>query len=274
MDLQKLINNVNQKKIIFTVTPGRSGTTLLTRILEILPDTASFHEEYPGYDHVLRYVQTNPAMALQFIVNSKLPHIVNTNCKIYAETSHVLCKGFLEAYIKLGVNFKLIDLRRHPREVASSMYGYNSIPGRTIDGLAHYLSPNDPAVLPMPHWTNLHDYQICFWHSLEIERRQRKYTSWMKNTGSDVHTIKMHNLCDFDSFIELCKVINIDDGINEDAARSKHQEIVSVNQNPKNKFREIDFDRDKLEMQVLNLISSYEPYLWADVKDFYGNNRV
>ncbi len=76
MDTQKLVEKANEKNLIFTATPGRSGTTLLTRLLGILPDTAAFHEEYPGYDHVLRYVQTNPLVAKQFILTHKLPHII------------------------------------------------------------------------------------------------------------------------------------------------------------------------------------------------------
>ncbi len=273
MNIQKLIEKANEKNLIFTVTPGRSGTTLLTRLLGILPDTAAFHEEYPGYDHVLRYVQTNPLVAKQFFLTHKLPHIIGRDESNYVETSHLICKGFIETFINLGLAFKLVDLRRSPSEVAMSMYGYNSIPGRTNDGLSHYLYPEDPGILPLPHWTTLHDYQLCFWHSLEIERRQRCYTRWMERVGAITYTIKMHELVDYDRYISLCERLGYSDMTQNTDNEKKYQEIIRVNQNPKKKFRAIDFDRAKLEAQVIDLISNYDPFLWSDVRGFYGTGK-
>jgi hypothetical protein len=55
------------------------------------------------------------------------------------------------------------------------MYRGGTIPGRTQKGLRFYLSPDDPGVLPLTDWERLHDYQLCYWYCLEIERRAEQY---------------------------------------------------------------------------------------------------
>ncbi|OEU18432.1 hypothetical protein FRACYDRAFT_236711 [Fragilariopsis cylindrus CCMP1102] len=45
--------------LIFTVTAGRSGTTLLTRLLELIPVVVAKHEPKPSFVNVMRKVQNN-----------------------------------------------------------------------------------------------------------------------------------------------------------------------------------------------------------------------
>jgi hypothetical protein len=144
-------------------------------LFSLLPDVASFHEPEPKFSHVLRQVQHKPVQAREFLQNSKLPAIAKYERSVYVETSHLFCKGFLEPAQRLGLRFDLIVLRRSARDVARSLYELGTIPARTNWGRSFLLAPNDPGVLPLPGWETMHDYQLCYWYCLEIERRAKLY---------------------------------------------------------------------------------------------------
>jgi hypothetical protein len=166
---------LREKTLVFTVTTGRSGTGLLASLLSRLPNTTALHEPDPSFISVMRTVQTRPKVAKEFLCEEKLPFIAKQNARVYVETSHLFCKGFLEPLLELGVRPALIFLRREPRDVARSMYRLNTIPGRTKKGRTYYLQPNDPDTLFVSDSDSLTDYQLCFWYCLEIERRQQLY---------------------------------------------------------------------------------------------------
>lgn len=174
--------NIKQKKLVFTVATGRCGTAFFAEILRLIPGTTSVHEPEPEYADVLREVQQDPHLAHAFLVDRKLPVIGQDTSNIYIETTHLFCKGFLEPLLELGIVPALLWIRREHRAVASSMYRGGTIPGRTDKGLRFYLSPDDPGVLQVLDWKQLHDYQLCYWYCLEIERRAREYrTLYEKN---------------------------------------------------------------------------------------------
>ena len=114
----EIIRSVNDKKPIFTVTAGRTGTTYVSRLFGLLPETHAVHEAQPNFVSVMRRAQLDPQAGLAFCANIKLPHIARTREARYVETSHVFCKGFLECFLKLGVMPQLLLLQRAPRKVA------------------------------------------------------------------------------------------------------------------------------------------------------------
>jgi hypothetical protein len=59
----RLLSELGLKNLVFTVTAGRTGTTLLTNLLKALPDTTALHEPEPAFEHYLRRVQRDPAAA-------------------------------------------------------------------------------------------------------------------------------------------------------------------------------------------------------------------
>lgn len=161
--------------LVFTVATGRCGTAFFSEILRLIPGVVSLHEPDPEYADVLRDVQRDPDKARTFLVQRKIPAIAQLAPTIYIETSHLFCKGFLEPLLELGFVPALLWIRRGHRGVASSMFRGGTIPGRTEKGLRFYLSPDDSGVLELPDWQNLHDYQLCYWYCLEIERRGIAY---------------------------------------------------------------------------------------------------
>ena len=196
------LNAVN-KKLIFTVTSGRSGTDYLSRLLAAIPDVSSHHEPNPNFVQVMRRVQSDPAMAYMYLNQHKLPAIAQEPGKIYVETSHLTSKGFLEPMIRMGLRPSLIILRRPPREVAWSYLEKETVPTRTTLGIRYLFDPRDLGVLPLINWESASDYQLCFWYALEVERRQLYYTSIAKHYGLTVVDVTNTELNDWETYAQM-----------------------------------------------------------------------
>ncbi len=171
------------KRLIFTVGTGRNGTGYVSHLLHGLAGICCLHEPDPQFYTVLRAVQTDPGVAERFLLEQKLPAIRAVSEPVYFETSHLACKGFLEPLMSHGVPLDLVILRRDPVLVATSLYLLGTVPGRTPLGLQFLLSPADPGVLPLAHWQDLHDWALCYWYCLEIERRAQVYKQRLAGLG-------------------------------------------------------------------------------------------
>ncbi len=204
-----LLQGLRQKRIIFTVTTGRSGTAYLATLFQYLRGVDAFHEPEPEFYEVLRRAQKEPRTALRFMAEKKLPAIAATPSSIYVETSHLFCKGFLEPTLKLGVVPDLVIHSRPHRQVAISLYKMGTIPGRTRKALQFYLSPEDPNVLPLRNWRSLHDYQLCFWYCLEIERRAEKYESLYRQLNATVVRTKLDEIKTTRGFLKMLGGLNL-----------------------------------------------------------------
>lgn len=181
-----LIEILKNKRMIFTVTTGRSGTAYLTEVFGNLKGVSAFHEPSPEYVEVLRSAQRDRRLAEQFVLEQKLPVIASCPAPIYVETSHLVCKGFLEIFLEHGLLPDLVVHRRPARQVSLSLLKMGTVPGRSPKALKFYLQPSDPGVLPLPGWQNLSDYQLCYWYCREIERRAQHYTELFRGMGARV----------------------------------------------------------------------------------------
>ena len=72
-----------------------------------------------------------------------------------------------------------------------------TIPGRSDKGLTFYLSPADPKVLDLADWQRMHDYQLCYWYCLEIERRAVVYKKIFGQKGARVTETTLEGLKTF-----------------------------------------------------------------------------
>lgn len=191
--MRKIVS-LKQKRFIFTVTTGRSGSSFLTEILGCLKDTCSVHEPRPRLDRVMRMTQGYPIVAEEFLSKKKIPAIggMLKNKSIYAESSHLFCKGFVEAWLRSDEvpTPDLICLDRDLRKISCSLLQIGTTPGRTWQGLKYYLAPNDPDNLTLiEEHDSLHDYQICYWYCLEIEARKKHYKTLIEEQGGKcIHT--------------------------------------------------------------------------------------
>lgn len=186
------------RRLLFTVTTGRSGTEHLARCLSLFSAVESRHEPKPRFSSCFRAVVAAPRIAREFWEREKLPRIARGSTPIYAETSHLFCKGFAEALVELGQVPELIVLRRDARAVARSLWQLESIPGRSLRGVRYYLSPWDPNHLPVDlerarRWS---DYQLCYWYCLEIEARARALKETLGPRGVQFHDVALESIRD------------------------------------------------------------------------------
>lgn len=201
---------LDNTRLIFTITTGRSGTGYLAKVLSFMPTIASSHEADPRFSNVMRSIQNNKNAAYKFWIEDKLPQIVSEPRPIYAETSHLFCKGFIESLLNLGLAPDLILLTRPHRDVATSMYQLETIPGRTEKALEYYLSPSDPDVLALlPKWQKLNDYQLCYWYCLEIGRRSLVYEKEFLERNSRVVKTSLNELNTYSGVYCLLKELDL-----------------------------------------------------------------
>ncbi|PKU25164.1 hypothetical protein [Telmatospirillum siberiense] len=260
---------VLDKKLIFTVTAGRTGTSYLTKLLEAVPTVSAHHEPKPNYVDVLRRVQSNPYMAYDFLFKQKIPAIRECPGEVYAETSHLICKGFIEPMIRMGLRPALIILRRPPREVAWSYILRDCVPAWSTLGIAYLLDPRDPGVMPLLRWETASAYQLCFWYALEMERRQRHYAKLAEDLGLPVFDVTNRELNDWLIFSEMLDTLDLPI---TDKIRRAHAAISKKhhNQNPKQMDLPIDDSLATQEEDIWDAVSHYEPFLRDHVTHRYA----
>lgn len=250
-DLKSILEN---KRLIFTVTTGRSGTGYLSELLSHLPGVTCLHEAEPDFVSVMREVQLDQSLAEDFWLNKKLPRISKENPPIYIETSHLVCKGFIEPLMELGIIPDLILLSRPHREVALSLMQLGTIPGRTEKALKYYLSPDDPGVLQLKDWQSLHDYQLCYWYCLEIERRILNYKFFFTDMGATAIEISLGGLSSFrELYILLGRLRLPKHNVKFWYKWFRIKNIKSNNKIISKNIVELPSDVDSLEEQVRNM---------------------
>jgi len=232
-DEAALLAAVRAKTLVVAITAGRTGTTFLTHLLALCPDTTSTHEPEPSFVPVLRLAQRDAALARRFLVEYKLPFVAAVPTRRYVETGHLWGKGFLEPLLGLGIAPRVVALRRAPRRIAASLLSRRTVPGRGKLGLKYLLHPGDPGVLPLPRWTACSDYQLCFWYALEIERRAAAYQPLVARAGGRWVDVTAEELHDADQFLAAAAQLDLLDADTDRAAlRAGHARIAAVTHNP------------------------------------------
>jgi hypothetical protein len=255
------------KTLVFTVTTGRSGTKYLTALLSGIAGVSAYHEPQPDFASYMRRCQKQPETAFAFWLHLKLPFIAAAPGSVYAETSHLFCKGFLEAAILLGLRPKLIILSRAPSQVAWSLFERNTIPARSDMGLKYLLSPEDPGVMPLPGWSGMTDYQLCFWYALEIERRQIRYSEFARRLTITTVEVLQRDLGNPQIFKHMLNGLDLP--VDENAVR-QHAAVSQTlhNKNPRSLQKPEDLESQ--ESRVWQAIMSYEPLLADMVVEKYA----
>lgn len=202
--------NALNKRVIFTLSPGRCGTGYLARVLDTVPGVIGMHEPRPNFAEKMRTVQTDPSAAYQFWLERKLPSIICLDGDTYAETSHLFAKGFCKPLLDIGIVPDLIALTRPKREVALSMWRRTHIPGRNKQGNKYHVIPTDPGVLvPYPHWEQATDYQLCYWYTVEMEARIKALSQYARRRGVRVFETTMGEIVTRDGFMRLLDALDL-----------------------------------------------------------------
>lgn len=193
------------KRLIFTVTTGRSGSSFLAYQLSHLKKINVFHEPEPRFNSHIHNAAIDSEYAKKFLKEVKLKFINSLPEQIYIETSHFFCKGFFNPLIELGIIPDLILLSRDRLKVAKSMYELGTIPGNSKD----YLYANEFQYVDTSNWDTYHDFQKCLLYHDEITIRQREYGKIIKNNGGKVFSICTEDLNDRNKFSQLINDLDL-----------------------------------------------------------------
>jgi len=249
------------KSLIFCITNGRSGTRTLASLFGCLPNVDAFHEAKPSFHLLMRWVQGNPALARDFWLYAKLPAIAVSPKPVYLDSSHLVAKGYLEPLLELGGRPKLIVLKRDARLIARSMLALGDIPGRSKRALKWYLSPADPVFGGLRAAERLTDYQLCYWHALETEERQRHYRHLAQALGLTVAEADTRTLNELPAFEALCTEVGL--AVTEEA-RTKLSERIGRTLNARTREKTTPSigtieDLDAAEAEVRRLMTTVVP---------------
>ncbi len=171
-------------RLIFTACSGRTGTAYLASLLTLVQGI-EVRQEYPpaltkkGMERALQYMHTE----------------IPPGTKAFVFVSHAFLKCGPEEWLKRHPETDLIVLKRPARQIALSEWRRFSIPSRTKLGCAANLSPYGKDLrYPIRNPEQLCDYALCYWHTLEIEARQKETAELFTAAGRAVHTLSMKQL--------------------------------------------------------------------------------
>lgn len=231
----------------FCVSPGRCGTGYLASVLRA-PGARIVHEPEPRFSEVGREAQFDPDVARAFWTERKLPAIDGQR---HIETSHVFVNGFAETLLGLDVDAGLLAITRNHRDVALSLWRRRSIPARTGRGREFLRHPDAPSLRALPRkkkpdrWT---DYQLCFWHCLEVEARQLWLESVCDAQGRPFRWLAFDDLFVRGEIEALVDWLELD---NVDWWRYEQRKAWRVNANPEWYYDELPKgDLDEQEQEV------------------------
>ena len=226
------LEKLQKIRFIFSITPGRSGSKLLTALAQCVDGVSAVHEGPPRMNYLLRTICSHPPAAKWWLETEMFPAIAkDLSSGIYLETSHLFCKGFIEPTLDLGLKPSFIILSRPADEVAESLHAIGCVPERSGIGRMVLLGPSDDGVQEMPDWQSLSDYQLCYWYALEIERRQAFYERWLPERGCDVWRVQLKDLQNTSLLPDLAQFLTgrLEPSYDLEAAAV----VLSQNQNPK-----------------------------------------
>ncbi len=252
MPTETAIERLREKQLVFSLSAGRTGSEYLTRLMALMPDTASFHEPEPAFQRQMRPALRNPELARKFLTDYKLPARAMVDKGTIVETSHLFSKGFVEPLLDLGLVPSVVNLHRDARAVALSYLTRYTIPARTRYGWTFLLQPDDPGVLPIAGWRDLSDYQLCFWYALETERRIDFYSRMLRDRGALVVDTSAQALNAQDEFVRVGRLLK---PAMEDTEWGRilkaHTELSGKrhNANPREIEERIDFEREEKEVR-------------------------
>lgn len=272
-EVDRLVEQVKAKKLILTITAGRTGTAMMAQLFGLLPDVTATHEGVECYSQALAAAQKNPMAAVHFMIEKKLPAIAALPTPIFSESSHLVSKGFLETYIRLGLYPHLILLHRPLREIALSLLARRCVPGKTKAGINFTISPQDPMTLPFPGINQASDYQRCFWYAIEVERRMRHYATLYATHADRLHAISTTGMTDFTRFSTLLTNIGIEMR-EEPTFREKFAATTAHTHNPNKMAPPHIADIDAQEEAVWDQITAYEPALRGRVDRWFATQPI
>ena len=273
-DRAALLEAVRDKRLVFTVTAGRTGTTYLTHLLALCPDTTSLHEPEPSFVPVLRLVQRDPQLARRFLLEYKLPFIADVPTPPLRRDRPPALQGLPRAAARRSASRRSViaaAARRRAR-VARSLLSRRTVPGRGKLGLKYLLHPADPGVLPLPRWTGASPTtssasgtrsRSSAASAATARRSSRRAARWVDVTAEELH--------DRERFIEVTEQLGLLDArVDRETLLRRHAEVSGRLYNYNRRPPAVVVTPDLAEEAVWHAITPAAPWLRAAIERRYA----
>lgn len=183
--LQKLRESVKDRRLIFTISPGRAGSEYLATLLNTAKNVSAYHEPLPRMNGGYLEMAMNRPLAGSFGkrrikllgINRVLSRLDRKT--IYAETSHMFIKSFYDVVLDYYENVEVIVLRRPLPEVLKSfieMGFFSEINPASPRWMHNPGSANSAAELLKPV-DEMDQYEKCIAYLLDIEAMAQAFSA-------------------------------------------------------------------------------------------------
>ena len=183
--LQKHRESARNRRLIFTISPGRAGSEYLATLLNTANNVSAYHEPLPrmngGY---LDMAMNRPLGSSYGKRRTKLLGINHTLARldsktIYAETSHMFIKSFYDVVLDYYENVEVIVLRRSLPKVLKSFIemGFFSGINPASPRWMHNPGSANSAAEPLKPVDEMDQYEKCIAYLLDIEALAQAFSA-------------------------------------------------------------------------------------------------
>ena len=206
---------LDQRRLIFCINSGRSGSRYLSQLLTTADGVNSFHEAKPPMiDDYLQMVTRAPYAESFRARKVKVDAIKATLRKmrgnqVYAESNHMFIKTFFDVVLDAFKNVDVIILRRDLTQVLKSFIELNYFTDKNPNSVRWMSSPNAAtaalrAIAPDEH---LDQYDRTIAYLLDIEARALRFQREFPNVPT--HEVRLESLNEYSAVAELLARLRI-----------------------------------------------------------------
>jgi hypothetical protein len=207
--LQQASNKLKDRRLIFTISPGRAGSEYLAKLLNTAANIHALHEPRPRMNgRILEMAMSKPPgesygqRRIKLLgINRSLSRLDSDT--IYAETSHMFIKSFHDVVLDYYKNAEVIILRRPLHQILKSFIelgvfsNINPVAARWMHKPG---SANSAAELLKP-LDEMDQYEKCIAYLLDIEALARAFR--LSHPGIKIHEITLDSITEAEGARQL-----------------------------------------------------------------------
>ena len=181
--VQRAREKLKNRRLIFTISPGRAGSEYLAKLLNTAVNIHALHEPHPCMNGRILEMAMNMPPAESYGqrrikllgINRSLSHLGSDT--IYAETSHMFIKSFHDVVLDYYENVDVIILRRQLHKVLKSFIelGFFSDINPVADRWMHKPGSANSAAELLKPLDEMDQYEKCIAYLLDIEALARAF---------------------------------------------------------------------------------------------------
>jgi hypothetical protein len=153
--------------------------------------------------------QSDQSIADRFLNEVKIPWLATIKESIFAEISHLWCKGLLQAWLRRD-DLPVPDVVLLDRNLRKSILRLETTPERSYGGREWYIGPSaQTAILKVKNWDSWSDYQLCYWYAMEVEARKVVLGNLIESQGGRVCRISITELAKWQGVKRLIRELDL-----------------------------------------------------------------